>query len=355
MGAKAIQISNDGGTIWNTLPGSEGNFNADGEAIEDTILGQIFASAETGLTMWGISSNAIWKGYPGYQAKLLSAGTPTTMTDEAMGLVSGLTYQVTDTARRIIDRSATVVIEDNSVAVAAADIESVDYLFGKVTFVAGYSVTGPITMTADYMTTAVVGCTQSYTLTMTADMIDETCFSDAQANNGRKIFRSGLKTVALELTGVYYPTGDYKTQLINRNEFIIEIDPTGTGNSLARGFFKLATEGHGGAVGALEEETLNFNLYVPDETVNPYVEFPFAWQHTGSTNLNQAVRDLLDSWEQGLNTYDVRYLPQGTPTQTPLDGVSGDFVAADISLSGSLDSMNVFQAELQGTGAFTVI
>ena len=355
MGAKAIQISNDAGTTWATLPGSQGSFSADGEAIEDTILGQIFSSADVGLTNWSVSSDAIWKGYAGYMAEILIVGTTTGFTGESMTLVSGKTYRIDDTAKEIWDRTVALVIHDNAVPVAAVDIESVDYLFGKVTFTAGYSVTGPITANSgSYYPTAALGCAQSYTLTMTTDAIDETCFNTAQANSGRRIFAAGLKTVSLEISGVYSPADDFKTVLADRAEVIIEVDPTGSNDSVARGFFKLSTQGQSGAVGALEEESLTFNLYVPDESTNPGVYVPFSWDHPG-TGLSTSIRWLMDSWEQGLNTYEVRYLPQGTPGQSPLDGVSGEFVVTDMSLSGDLSSMNIFNAEMQGTGAFTII
>lgn len=356
MGAKAIRISTDDVT-YRTLPGSQGEFSADGEAIDDTILGQSFSSAEVGLTNWSVTSDAIWKGFAGYIADLKQVGTTTGMTDEATTLVSGLTYQIDDLAKQILDRTVAIIIDDNAIPVADADIESIDYLFGKVTFVEGYSVTGDITFdTASYFPTAVIGCTQNYTLTMTADAIDETCFSTAQANDGRRIFRPGLRTVGFEISGVYAPADDWKTVLAARTEIIIEVDPAGDGSSIARGFFKLATQGQSGAVGALEEETINFNLYVPDETVNPEADIPFGWQHTGASTLNQALKDLLDSWEQELNTYYVHYLPTGAVGATPdLDGVSGQFMVSDVSLSGDLSSMNVFQATLQGTGGFAIV
>ncbi len=356
MAAKAIQISNDGGTTWITLPGSQGSFNANGESIEDTILGYEFASNESGLVNWGVSGEAIWKGFAGYIAELKAVGSTTGFTTEAMTVVTGKTFQIDDAAKEIWDRSVTLVIWDNGAPVAAADIENVDYLFGRVTFTDAYTVLGSITANSgSYFPTASMGCAQSYNLTMTADAIDETCFNTAQANDGRRVFKAGLKTVALELTGVYSPSDDFKTMLTDRDEVIIEIDPAGDQSSMARGFFKLITQSQSGAVGALEEETLNFQLNVPDETTNPIVEIPFGWQHTGATTLNGAIQWLITSWEDGLNTYDVRYLPQGTIGQSPLDGAKGDFVVTDISLSGALDAMNVFQAEMQGTGAFTIV
>ena len=47
-------------------------------------------------------------------------------------------------------------MKDNGVTVAAANIASIDYLFGQVTFVGGYTVTGPVTMDASYIPTATI-------------------------------------------------------------------------------------------------------------------------------------------------------------------------------------------------------
>jgi len=354
--AKAIQISTDDVT-YVTLPGSQGTFSAEGEAIDDTILGQTFTSNQTGLISWSVSSDAIWKGFAGYIAEIKKVGTATSTTGEAMTLVSGKTYQIDATTKRIWDRSATVTVYDNAVD-HTADVANIDYLFGKVTFNSSYTVTSPVTVDVDYFPTAVIGCANSYTLTQSADTIDDTCFNTAQANGGKRTYSSGLRTVSVELTGTYTPVAapdDFKSILSNRDEVIIEIDPAGDGSSIARGFFKLASQEQGGSVGALEEETLMFNLYVPDETVNPEVAIPFAWSHTGSTTLNTAIRNLLNSWEQELNTYYVQYLPSGTPGQSPLDGVKGQFVVTDVSLAGDLGSMNVFTAELQGTGGWTIV
>ena len=99
---------------------------------------------------------------------------------------------------------------------------------------------------------------------------------------------------------------------------------------------------------------MNWELQVPDVTNNAPAKFPFSWRHTATT-MSLAIQKLLTSWLDGLNTYDVRYLPQGTPGQTPLDGIAGDFVVADVSLSGGMSNMNVFQASLQGTGQYTEV
>ncbi len=353
--AKKIQISSDGGSNWVDLPGSTGGFNSEAESIDDTILGQSYSSSEIGLVTWNVSSDGIFKGFAGYLAEIKRVGTATAFTAEDMSLVSGKTYVIDDDAKSIWDRSeATMDILDTGGSIDASDILSIDYLFGMVTFVSSFTPSGAVTATGKNFPVAAAGCANGYTLTMTANALDTTCFNTAQANGGLRTYDAGLRTVSLELTGIYDASEDFMTLLLERNEIIIEIDPAGDGSSIARGFFKLATTGQQGAVGALEEESLNFALSVPDETTNAPVSLPFSWRHTATT-LSAAIQKVLTSWLDELNTYDVQYLPSGVTGESPLDGIKGDFVATDISLSGGLSNVNVFQMEFQGTGAYTKV
>ncbi len=353
--AKVINISTDGGSVWNSLPGSEGSFNADGESVDDTILGQTYQSSDIGMVGWGVSANAIFKGFSGYLAEIMKQGSSTAFTAEAMTLVSGKTYAIDDDTKEIWDRSeVTMDILDTASSVAAADILNIDYLFGRVTFVASYTPSGAITATGNYFPVVTIARPNSYTLTMSAEAINESDYASAQANSGHNVFAPGLRTVAFELGGIFDDAEDVAADVIARSELIVQIDPAGDGSSIARGFFKIISTGQSGAVGALEEETIQLQLTVPDETTNPAVELPFNWRHTNTT-LNQSIQDLLTSWLTELNTYDLQYLPQGTEGQSPLDGREGNFMVTDISLSGGLSNMNVFAAELQGTGAFTTV
>ncbi len=353
--AKAIKISNDGGSTWVTLPGSTGEFSTEGEPVGDTILGQEYQSMDIGLKTWNVNSDGIFKGFIGYLAELKQVGTAVSFTTEAMTLVSGKTYAIDDVTKEIWDRSeATMDILDGGGSISASDILNIDYLFGRVTFISSFTPSGSVTATGKSFPVSSIGCIKDYTLTMTADAIDETCLDIAQANNGTRTFKAGLRTVGFESGGVFDADDDFATVLNDRAEIIIEIDPAGDGSSIARGFFKLSSASQSGAVGALEEESMSWQLIVPDETTNPAVELPFNWRHTATT-LNLAIQWLLTSWLSGLNTYDVQYLPLGAIGQSPLDGKEGNFVATDISLSGGLSNMNVFQAALQGTGEYTKV
>ncbi len=108
------------------------------------------------------------------KAELKKVGTPVAFTAEAMTLVSGKTYAIDNASKEIWDRSeVTMDILDTAASVAAADILNIDYLFGRVTFVASYTPSGAITATGKSFPVAAAGKANTYNLTMTADAIDE--------------------------------------------------------------------------------------------------------------------------------------------------------------------------------------
>ncbi len=347
MAAKTISLSSDGGTTYFVLPGNSGELRNDGAEIDDTIFGANFRSNFPGLINWGVTANGIYKGFAGYEVDISEIGTASVFTAESMTLVSGKTYRIDDATKEIWDRSeVTMDILDSAASVADADIESIDFLFGKVTFVSSYTPSGAITATGKFFPVAAVGKAQSYNLTQTAEAIENTDFVTAQANSGRRTFEAGLKTVALELTGVYDLTNGFLAALLARAETIIEINPDGNQKSRCRGFFRLISEGQSGDVGALEEETVNFSLSVPDNV--PAVEFPFSWDHANDTTLNTAIQKALTSW-QDESALDVEYLSDGVA------GLEGVCVVTEISLAGGLETMHEFNISVQGTGATTPV
>jgi hypothetical protein len=356
MAAKTIEVSTDDVTYL-VLPGSTGGMDPTAEGIDDTIFGQTFQSQEAGLIGWTISAQALFKGYAGYNATIKKHGTSTSMTTEAMTLVSGKTYQIDAAAKQIWDRATAITVFDNAVD-HTADVASIDWLFGKVTFDSAYTVTGPVTITGNYFPTVALALANSFTLTQTAEAIDTSNLASAAANGGHFTFDPGLRTVTAELTGTFDATGAFRTELKSRTEFVVEIDPVGQGESLCRGFFRLVGAATDGDVGALEEETLNFALNVPiaSATNNFAVDLPFGWFHSTSpaSEIPAAVKLLLDNWESETKIFG-RYLPQGATGQSPLDGAKGQVVITDVTLNGGVSEMNEFAATLQGDGAYTVV
>jgi predicted secreted protein len=345
MAAKRIRVSSDDITYY-TLPGNTGEIQNEAGQIEDTIFGQTYKSNDSGLITWMVNANAIYKGFVGYRCEIKAATASTAFTDEAFALVSGKTYRITNAAKNCWDPATVVTVEDNGVAVDDADIESIDYLFGRIIFDAGYTVTGPVTASGANYTLAMLAGYKEFTLTQTEDAIDTTTIPVAQGNDGHSTFTGdGLKTVSLELSGLYASANGYRDALVDRETVVVELNPDGNDKSRCRGYFKYVTQGQQGDVGALEEENVTLNLNVPDVDL---LTAPLIWDHASDTTLNQGVRKLLDAWTNATLIY-VQYLPDGT------NGVKGQAAVTDMTLQGGLESMNEFTVSLQGSGALSAV
>lgn len=340
--AKRVRISDDNGSNWYTLPGSSGELSHDTGEIDDTIFGYNYKSSEVGLIKWGVSSDALYKGFAGYVADVKKVGTTTAFTAEAVTAEGGNIYAIASASKSVWDRATTVVVKDG-VTNIAAQIEWIDYLFGRVKLLSTYTVVGTITFGGNYFPMASIGKANGFSLTQTADAVQNTTFDLAQANGGFHTFQEGLKTVALELSGIFDETNGFVDAIADRLEVIVEINPDGQARSIARGFFRFATQNQSGDVGALEEEKVTLRLNVPDLATN---YLPFEWRHTNTSTLNTAVKKLLSAWEAG-TVIDVQYLPDGTT------GKRGDCIVTELTLSGGLEEMNKFSVGLQGTGSIT--
>lgn len=347
VSAKKLKISIDSGTTYYTFPGDTADFQNSGTAIKDTVFGQPYESNQTGMINWTMSGNGIYKGFAGYVAKLKASGTSTTMTSEACSLVTGKTYQITNTAKQTFDLAQPITVYDNGVN-QTSEVITIDYLYGKVTFASGYSVTGPVTITANYLPMTQIAKSQTWTLTQTSTAIDKSDFVSAQANSGLMVHDYGLKTVAFDLNGFYAVSNGFLATLLSRVQLIIEIGPDGGGLSVARGFFKPMSQQQAGKVGELETEAVKFNLWVPDPGTYPLLPYPFQWNHASGTTLSQAIQNALSSWENStLPTF--QYLYDGT------NGHSGAGVITDLTLSGGLDVMNIFAIKIQGSDTLTTV
>jgi len=87
--AKVVQVSDDSGANYFTLPGGTGEFNDNAEQLDDTIFGHTFQSNQPGLLGWAANANALYKGFAGYVAKILQPGVTAGVTTAALWLLAG--------------------------------------------------------------------------------------------------------------------------------------------------------------------------------------------------------------------------------------------------------------------------
>lgn len=356
--AKRIQVSDDSGTNWYTLPGNTGEIRSEGQVLNDTIFGQSFSSEEIGLISGQITANALYKGFAGYHADLRQmAGSTTSFSGESTSQESGKIYAIDDATKDVWDHTQALTFTDNSVDVTD-QVEWIDFLRGRYKFQDSYTVidTNP-TVAGEYFAKAAVAKGRSFNLTQTVSQIDDSDFATAQANSGHNTYEYGLKTVGLEIGNVYDVSNGWLSILTGRSLVVIDLAPVGnSGNeSYARGIFKVSRQAQSGDVGALEEETVNFTLAVPQEsdvaTVgadNDLFLTPFVWTHPSGTNIATAVQKLLEAFEDD-ETLDARYLPDGAT------GVSGSVVVTEVSLTGGLEVINEFSVTMMISGALSTV
>lgn len=340
--AKVIDVSDDNGSNYYTIPGANGDLSQEAGVLNDTIFGQTYQSQQSGVIKWSVAAGATYKGYAGYVAEIKKHGSSTSMTGEAMSLVSGKTYKITNAAKNCWNRAGTFVVYDNAVD-HTADVLSIDYLWGRVTFKAAYTPTTPITVDGAYFPLTALGQGQSFNLTMNAAEIRTTTFALVQANGGYHTHDPGLRTATLDITGVYALASGFKSALASRSEWVVEVNPDGADKSSARGFFKILKYGQKGDVGALEEDTVSFTLQVP---VDELLANPFSWIHASDTIMPTALQKVLTAW-QNETKLDLRYLPDGT------NGDKGDVIVTECSLSSGLEAMNEFKLSFTGDGVLS--
>lgn len=197
----------------------------------------------------------------GYLTTVKLAGTPTALSDEAMTNTSGNEYQVTDTTRRVLDRDTVPTFEDTGVspqAIDASDITSIDYVFGKVVFAT--SKTGPVVVkTGNYLPLTNVAGSHSYGLNLGGDVLDDTDYPTANANNGQRSRILGIRDVSLTIARWDQGTSEFYTALQNRTPLLIEVRPGGAGD-FARGWYVPESEDRSGDVSSLESADLSFQL-----------------------------------------------------------------------------------------------
>jgi len=105
----------------------------------------------------------------------MAVGSGTGMTAEACSLVSGTTYQINNTAKRFWDPTATWIVYDGGVPVAASGYELV-YGTGKIVLKTAPG--GAVTVTGAYLSPSQVAQAFKWTLTFGPNLIDSHTFGD---------------------------------------------------------------------------------------------------------------------------------------------------------------------------------
>jgi len=112
--------------------------------------------------------------YAGKLALVKVASTPINFTDEAMTTSDNLTFQITNTSKRIWDYETDVIVKVDVVEVTTGF--KISKLDGKIIF--DNVETGTVTVTGKYVPTTTVAEAHEYSIALNADTLEVTRFQD---------------------------------------------------------------------------------------------------------------------------------------------------------------------------------
>jgi hypothetical protein len=199
---------------------------------------------------------------PAYNTTIEITGTSTAMVAEAMTGSGAGPYQVTS-AKRVFDPAATFTFYDNGID-CTADVLTVDYLFGKVTFT-GVK-TGPITVSGSYLPRLTFLEGRSLGISLDADELDTSVFGSGWKNSAQGLMQLtvDVETLALLTADMDPGVGSRKLSAVflNRTSVVLSCCPGGTGNTY-RAFVITPSEKEDAAVADLLKATATFKSTAP--------------------------------------------------------------------------------------------
>jgi hypothetical protein len=323
------------------IPARTASLSRTGNVIDDS---NFVTSADgntsrmTGLKDWSCEVEGHASKVQGYKAVLKKSGTATTLTTEATTNVSGKIYQITDAAKRVLDPDTAVVVADADGALDPGEIESIDYLFGKVTLDAAFTPNGSVTISGKYLPMAVIAQNRgSFGLEMSGQDLDATTREAAQSNGGWMVHQVGLIDISSTIERFDDIAGTYEDILLAGDPVLLEFN-LANGALVCRGWFVLTGANADGEVSGQENEALEWALYGK-------TDINFGYEATAS--LNAGIKALLDNFF-ARTTVALQYLPDGT------NGSGGNAYVSSVSISGDNDSEQ-FSATLLSAGALAAV
>ncbi len=190
------------------------------------------------------------------------SGTAVAVTGEATTHGAGNLYQVTNTAKRIIDPNAAVVVKDGGVPVLAKNV-LINYLFG--TFTLASPPGGAVTADFSYLPMNAIGEAKGYDFTRSRSLLDTTVFHATDKHRkrlaGLKDLSGSLKSLSPFNTDIDAGVGGVQSVDVFFNAGtpkLLEIRPGATG-AYFRAWILFSKEAQTAAVDALVEGNIDFS------------------------------------------------------------------------------------------------
>jgi len=332
---KKVNVSIDG-VDWKEVPAESPTLNKNVVMQENTDLSNTtgFKSRLQGLKDFNLGLEGNFSPGLTYQFNIKKSGTSTGMIDETMSNIVGNTFKIDDADKEIFDREVTPTFEDNGVPVDAADIESIDFLVGTVTFTAAR--TEPVTVTGNFIPVTATVCVNQGSLDMNIELEEDTNIKSA--TNGWKTRVPKLKDVSMSLTAFNDLNKDFFGHIDNADIILAEITLGTVDPQIIRGWFIVESDNDTGGVADVETEEISLQL--DGDALSS-----FTWIYPTS-GFNEALRILTDFF---FNEGDLH--AQILPENDIAKGFEGQVVMESFSLTLDINGKVTFSSSLQGNGA----
>lgn len=195
----------------------------------------------------------------GFLCTLKQTGAAVSMTGEATTNTTGNTYQITNTAKRIIDPDTAVTVYDGVTPIADTSV-TVDYLFGKVTLSSPPG--GAVTIDASYLPTFSVAEPRSFELSFERDLLDSTVMDSSTSVRSRiaglKDMNGSIGSLDNLLTDIDSGGGTVKPQSDWAAGTRRVLEVTFPSGEIFRGFVRFESPKQAARFDGLLESTLSF-------------------------------------------------------------------------------------------------
>ena len=177
----------------------------------------------------------------------LCSGAGTGFTNEACSLVTGTTYQITDTSKRIWDHTTAVVVKNGGVDIDPGAYSLV-YGTGKIILLAAPA--GAVTVTGAYLTASKLAQCTKWSLSAGPNLVDAAVFGDAWESKAALVRKASI-TVSRFYAGDAFFFGQIGNPMV-----LVLYEASGGAHYVA--VCHMDTDGLTADEGALQAETLNF-------------------------------------------------------------------------------------------------
>jgi len=191
---------------------------------------------------------------PGRKSLVKVAGSPLTMTNEAMTTSDNMTYQISDPAKRVWDPKAPITVEVSTDGETWSEVTSgykLNRLAGMVIFNTAQAPETQVRVSGQYLSVSTLGETYEYTYTIEADNQEATAFGDNWVKR-----KQGLLDVTAELSKFHVDLALFDALDADKT-LVVEFYYDSSKTPL-RAWMKLASDEVSSAVDGLVEESLEF-------------------------------------------------------------------------------------------------